>query len=711
MNSSTSVFHFFTIFFCLVQIFHLCHGAAQCIKTEREALLAFKARVNDPSGSLASWTGKDCCKWSGVQCNYQGQVQNINLSNKSLSGELLLGEFKNLESFDLSRNGFTGSLPENFGQLMPKMVKFFISWNDITGKIPSSMCDMEELQILSLRSNRISGELPDCWSHWMFWAIDVSNNNLTGKIPKSFGLLPSLSVVMLGYNNLDGEIPSSLQNCSGLTNIDLQGNKFSGSLPSWIGEKLASLFMLNLGSNFFSGTIPQQFCIPANLHILDLSYNKLSGEIPKCIGNLTGFVNGNNTQAYEDLLYMATKGRNPEYGNYIAKVNSINLSYNKFSGGIPEGLGKLNSLSQLNLSYNNLAGRIPTQLKFKDPSVYEGNPALCGPPLQKKCTGRHGKLKNANKVPQPRHSPGSKALPLTIRIINLCHGAKCINTERQALLAFKAGLTDPSGRLASWIGDECCKWSGVQCKNQTGDHITMLHLRNLFGATGGDLTAYQKSCLGGNGNISSSLLKFQHLDYLDLSFNDFQGVAIPEFINAYGNSGTYKLHAEKLDWLSGLLDLKILNLGYVKLSSVGKNWLHTLNKLPSLVELRLEFCELRNIPLSLPSISFNLLSVLDLSQNSFNSIIPEWLYLDGEIPGIFGKLPKLKVLDLSANNFNGEIHDFLSGFSGYVNNELVFLDLNANLLVGELPESLGVRVKEFAVSRPVYEFFYWVNSI
>ncbi|BBH01331.1 disease resistance family protein / LRR family protein [Prunus dulcis] len=83
----------------------------------------------------------------------------------------------------------------------------------------------------------------------------------------------------------------------------------------------------------------------------------------------------------------------------------------------------------------------------------------------------------------------------------------CIEEERSALLSFKQDLKDPSGRLSSWVGRDCCQWQGISCNNRTG-HVA-------------------KSCLGGK--INPSLLSLKYLNYLDLSNNDFDGIHIPKF--------------------------------------------------------------------------------------------------------------------------------------------------------------------------------------
>ncbi|XP_021299269.1 LRR receptor-like serine/threonine-protein kinase FLS2 [Herrania umbratica] len=332
----------------------------------------------------------------------------------------------------------------------------------------------------------------------------------------------------------------------------------------------------------------------------------------------------------------------------------------------------------------------------------------------------------------------------------------CIAKEREALLKFKDGLTDPSGRLSSWRGEDCCSWAGVQCSDKLGHHVTKLKLPNLYSNNPDvDVTSY---ALGGK--IHPSLLDLQYLKYLDLSMNNFEGVSIPNFVGSlktlrYLNlSGAFfggpipsflgnltNLHyldlnscfsdsnKNDLHWLSTLSKLKHLNLGSVDLSKVGTYWLQAVNMLPSLEELHLPACGLSILPLSVPLVNFSSLSVLDLSNNGFNSSIPSWLfnisgleYLDlnsnnlrGEIPDGFagminlqnldlsknsfiegkllkrnlGSLCNLHVLDLSFNKITGDIGEFINGLSQCNNCSLESLHLGYNELRGILPDSLG----------------------
>ena len=316
---------------------------------------------------------------------------------------------------------------------------------------------------------------------------------------------------------------------------------------------------------------------------------------------------------------------------------------------------------------------------------------------------------------------------------------RCIESDRHALLKFKQDLKDPSNRLASWTAapeEDCCDWAGVLCHNRTG-HVLELHLRTfrpLYDDLRTDLQwhtqykVYQRSRFGGK--INPSLLDLKHLIYLDLSCNNFHGAQIPKFLGSMGSlrylnlsfagfggliphqlgnlsnlqylnlEGYYNnLHVMNLHWLSGLPSLQHLDMSGVNLSKAS-DWLQMTNKLPSLIELRLSFCDLSgSIPLLIPgSINFSSLTTLDLSSNRFeNTSILFWVFglhnlvsldlsfnwFQGPITVHLQNLTSLRHLDLSENIFS-TIHNWLYSFS-----HLEFLSLHLNYLQGTISSAIG----------------------
>uniref|UniRef100_A0A2N9FD79 Leucine-rich repeat-containing N-terminal plant-type domain-containing protein n=1 Tax=Fagus sylvatica TaxID=28930 RepID=A0A2N9FD79_FAGSY len=325
---------------------------------------------------------------------------------------------------------------------------------------------------------------------------------------------------------------------------------------------------------------------------------------------------------------------------------------------------------------------------------------------------------------------------------NFCTGestaeVRCIESERVALLRFKQDLQDPSHRLASWAtGDgDCCQWVGVVCHNVTG-HVRELFLRSFplvyddVFMSGDELRtqmkAYWSSRFGGK--INPSLLDLKHLIYLDLSYNNFYGTQIPKFLGSmerlrylnlsgagfggviphqlgnlsnlhYLNLGGYNnnLYVMNLQWLSGLPLLQHLDMSHVNLSQAS-DWLPDINKLPSLLELRLSNCYLSGSTPSTPSINFSSLATLDLSYNHFeNTSNILWVFglhnlvsldlsgnqFQGPIPVDLQNMTSLRHLDLSYNAFNSSIPNWLYSFS-----RLEFLNLDSNSLQGTISSSI-----------------------
>ncbi|KAK1369063.1 leucine-rich repeat receptor-like protein kinase PXL1 [Heracleum sosnowskyi] len=109
----------------------------------------------------------------------------------------------------------------------------------------------------------------------------------------------------------------------------------------------------------------------------------------------------------------------------------------------------------------------------------------------------------------------------------------CIDAERRALLDVKSLLIDPSNRLKSWQGEECCRWKGIKCSDL--GNVVSLNLRNpnpesflvnlnseLIPASSNANTSTSLK-----GTISRSLFTLNQIRYLDLSYNDFNSSTLP----------------------------------------------------------------------------------------------------------------------------------------------------------------------------------------
>ncbi|KAI3850064.1 hypothetical protein MKW92_032285, partial [Papaver armeniacum] len=170
-----------------------------------------------------------------------------------------------------------------------------------------------------------------------------------------------------------------------------------------------------------------------------------------------------------------------------------------------------------------------------------------------------------------------------------------------------------------------------------------------------------------------------------------------------------RFRVENLQWLSNLSSLQYLDMSYNVFVNASSNWLHTVNMIPSLLELRLHYCDLY---LNFPSISYSNLTslkVLDLGYSGVNSTLPEWIYsltslekLDnghnnfrGTISEAIGNLDNLtdldistNSLDLSVNYFKGEIY-FLANPSSCIGSSLMSINLEENQFSCPLPDQLG----------------------
>ncbi|TQD97643.1 hypothetical protein C1H46_016750 [Malus baccata] len=336
-------------------------------------------------------------------------VSYLDLSNNNISGSisfLCASAALRLSFLNLSYNNLSGELPECLTHL-GNLVMLDLSSNALSGKIPSTIGSLFGIETLKLRSNEFVGELPlslkNCTS---LTVLDLADNQLSGSIPKWLGAsFQKLVILMLSSNHFNGSLPPQLCDLIYIQILDVSVNNISGGIPNCL-KKLTTLAQkgnssLTVEHSFVVYTYLQSgreeiyeddeiFIWKGSMQVyrntlglvrsIDFSSNRLTGEIPREISHLVGLVSLNLSR--NQLTGQIT----PDIGK-LESLDSLDLSRNHIDGRIPTSLARISRLGVLDLSHNNLIGKIPTgtQLQSFDPSFYDGNPQLCGPPLKKPC--------------------------------------------------------------------------------------------------------------------------------------------------------------------------------------------------------------------------------------------------------------------------------------------------------------------------------------
>ncbi|KAI9084167.1 hypothetical protein K1719_033838 [Acacia pycnantha] len=322
------------------------------------------------------------------------RLRQLDLSLNSLRGSISIfkgSSFEQLKILNLFGNKISGSLPTNIDVIMPGLQYLLLGNNSIFGSIPSSLCKIFTLVRLDLSKNRLSGDIPDCWQDNKGWdVINLSSNKLSGGVPSTFGNLSSLWWLHLNNNSLHGELPYFI-NLNQLVIMDVGENQFVGGIPPWSGDNFPMLQILRLRQNKLNGRIPPQLCQLTSLQILDLATNNFTGSIPHCIGNLSAMIKSNSSNEAKftfDFNYFTSNFIDEWAAEDVKQVvKGTELDYIKI----------LKFVVNMDLSDNNLVGvvpkgPIPTENQFltlADQRIYAGNPHLCGFPLANKCNHAH----------------------------------------------------------------------------------------------------------------------------------------------------------------------------------------------------------------------------------------------------------------------------------------------------------------------------------
>ncbi|CAL5074257.1 unnamed protein product [Urochloa decumbens] len=316
-----------------------------------------------------------------------------------------LSNCSSLQEVEARGVGMGGRLPSRLGSMLPGgMWQLNLEMNSIEGQIPADIGDIINMTLMNLSSNMLNGSIPAslCWLRGLQRLV-LSNNSLTGEIPACIGNATDLGELDLSVNALSGSVPASIGNLVQLTHLFLQRNRLSGAIPASIGRR-AGLLHLDVSSNHFTGVIPD---VATSILTLNLSRNQLGGNLPAGLisnmpqvqtidlswNNFTGAIVAGLADCVEltvlDLSHNSLSSDLPSSLGNLQSLENLDVSSNSLTGDI-QSLAKCAKLRYLNLSYNDFTGVVPTTGPFSNFTAlsFLGNRRLCGPVVRRICGRR-----------------------------------------------------------------------------------------------------------------------------------------------------------------------------------------------------------------------------------------------------------------------------------------------------------------------------------
>ncbi|GMH14459.1 hypothetical protein Nepgr_016300 [Nepenthes gracilis] len=243
----------------------------QCFKNFSDQLSVLDLRSNKLYGTLPSSFGN---------CN---NLRTLDLNGNQLEGQLpSLLSCQGLEVLDVGNNNFKGMFPYWLG-FLPELQVLILRSNNFHGNIGTSKAKYlySKLRIFDISNNGFNGTLPSsllrCFNAMM------NANEERGKLQYLGEFMYYEDSIML---NVKGHNLEFVRILSVITTIDVSNNKFKGEIPKAIMD-LVSLRWLNLSHNNFIGCIPPSLTSLSKLESLDLSSNMFVGQIPRELASMT----------------------------------------------------------------------------------------------------------------------------------------------------------------------------------------------------------------------------------------------------------------------------------------------------------------------------------------------------------------------------------------------------------------------------------------
>jgi Leucine-rich repeat (LRR) protein len=410
--------------------------------------------------------------------------------------------------------------------------------------------------------------------------LNLSNNMLSGGLPLELLSSNSILVLDVSFNQLNGDMEdlARLAPHRPLQVLNISSNLFTGQFTSTTWRGMVNLATLNASNNSFTGKMPTHFCsISPSFAVLELSYNRFSSAVSQGLRN-------------------------------CSMLRVLKAGHNNLSGSLPDELFSATSLEHLSFPDNNLNG------------VLDGSRIINLRNLATLDLGRNNLIGSI---------PDSIGQLKRLEELHLDHNSM-------------------SGELPSSLGS---------CTN-----LITINLRN-------------NNFIGEVAKVNFSTL--HNLKTLDLLYNNFVGT-VPESIYSCRYLTALRLSGNNL---SGQLSPKMGNLKSLTFLSLAMNNFTNITNTLQIVKSS------KNLTVLLTGRSFMHETMpdddaIDGFENLQVLSISGCLML-GEIPHWSSKLRNLEMLFLQDNRLTGTIPDWISSLTF-----LFCVDISNNNLTGEIPRAI-----------------------
>lgn len=263
-----------------------------------------------------------------------------------------------------------------------------------------------------------------------------------------------------------------------IVEINMAGQGCEGNMPNNLF--MAECISFNMAQNLLEGSLPP-FTTMSKLATLNLSGNGLSGSL------MSASLQLNVSLTTLDLSFNSFSGPIPNIFEEIRGLRILNLAGNRFEGELPISLYSLSSLEELRLQNNRLSGELL--------------PSLTG----------LVSLRHAN-LSQNEFSGGFNHLfqlgNLEVLQLNNNNFKGCLSTEIYRLRKLSV-LQLQNNQLSGGIPDEICVLSKLRILNLSNNKF-----RGLLPERIGSLTSLEVLLLGGNSFLGPVPLSLSELPKL-----------------------------------------------------------------------------------------------------------------------------------------------------------------------------------------------------